>query len=211
MRSGGSRWWSRCGPGRDEPVTRSPRPLDLLASATSESAGGECSRVRLTVQQRELAGGVRGGDLIEHPILSFLRLIPDQELGVLEPQTVLEGQGAAEVDGSLDGSERLLRAQPEVLCALDRTCEDVFLWYQFVDCAERECLRWCEGLPSMTASSVCWVPKRASSRLTSRQHTPWWSHGRSSGEFGRGVGADLYRDVLQQLREQRSVTAAASH
>src|SRR6266496_5580273 len=70
----------------------------------------ECSRVRLTIQQRKLASGVRGGDVFKHPPLSFLRLISDQELGVLELQAVLERQGAAEVDGSLDGSESFLRA-----------------------------------------------------------------------------------------------------
>lgn len=70
--------------------TRSPHRPGLLAWATSESPGTECSRVRLTIQQRELASGVRGGDVFEHPLLSFLRLISDQELGVLELQAVLE-------------------------------------------------------------------------------------------------------------------------
>src|SRR5436189_201852 len=99
-------------PRGDEPPikTRSPHRPDLLAWATSESPGAECSRVRLTIQQRELASGVRGGDVFKPPPLSFLRLISDQELGVLELQAVLERQGAAEVDASLDGAERFLRA-----------------------------------------------------------------------------------------------------
>jgi hypothetical protein len=58
--------------------------LALLALTTSDTTGAECPCVRLPIQQRELASGVRGGDVFKHPPLSFLRLISDQELGVLE-------------------------------------------------------------------------------------------------------------------------------
>src|SRR5205823_12941745 len=110
-RGGAARWLQQRPRGNEPPIkTRSPHRPDLLAWATSESPGPECSRVRLTIQQRELASGVRGGDVFKHPPLSFLRLISDQELGVLDLQAVLERQGAADGAASVDRSQRFLRA-----------------------------------------------------------------------------------------------------
>ena len=92
MRSGGVELVVTVRPRGDEPplMMRSPHPPDLLALATSESPGGECSRIRLAIQQRELASGVHGGDVFKHPSLSLLGLISDEELGVLELQAVFE-------------------------------------------------------------------------------------------------------------------------
>ena len=92
-----------------------PSPASGLTIAMAQ---GVC--VLLTVEERQLPGGFRRGDVLEHPTLGVLRLVSDQELRVLELQAILERQGVAEIDRSLDGTERLLRAQAHELRALDR-------------------------------------------------------------------------------------------
>jgi hypothetical protein len=88
------------------------------------------------------------------PPLGLLQLIPDQELGVLELQALFECQRAAEVDGSLDCSTGLLRSRAPGMCALDRTREHLVSWQHFVDCTERESLRWSAQLTSGRATYV---------------------------------------------------------